>query len=151
MFEFNSFFLIFKLQSLKAVKSNPDVDDFMPIFVYNLLKAYPPSLYSNIQYISHFRNPNFLNTESGYYFISFLSAVSFIENLEPKFLNMNSEEFSNLYQKYNSAIPIFFVENPLLIKKTDHLTTQEMKKIILETKRLIPFESLILGLTKELE
>lgn len=37
--------------------SLPDADDFMPVFMYILLKACIPRLASNLEYISIYRNP----------------------------------------------------------------------------------------------
>lgn len=41
------------------------VDDFLPMFIYIIIKTNPPFLYSNIQYISTFRHPSQMLSESG--------------------------------------------------------------------------------------
>jgi hypothetical protein len=49
-----------------------------------------PSLF---RYISCFRHPARAAGEGAYYFVHFVSAVSFIENLNPSLLNMDPADF----------------------------------------------------------
>eukprot|EP01117_Protostelium_nocturnum_P014213 TRINITY_DN5390_c0_g1_i2.p1 TRINITY_DN5390_c0_g1~~TRINITY_DN5390_c0_g1_i2.p1 ORF type:complete len:751 (-),score=296.69 TRINITY_DN5390_c0_g1_i2:68-2320(-) len=74
-------------------------DDFLPIFIYVILRSNPPNLQSNIQFISTFRHPSRMMAESGYYFVSFLTAVTFIETMDASLLSIDVNDFESSLKK----------------------------------------------------
>ncbi|XP_029961528.1 rab5 GDP/GTP exchange factor-like [Salarias fasciatus] len=95
-------------EALSLSNNEPaNADDFLSSLVYVVLKANPPRLHSNMQYVIRFGLPHSLMAgESGYYFTNLSCAVAFIEKLDGPKLNLSAEEFEGymLGQRAPSAL-----------------------------------------------
>jgi hypothetical protein len=86
-------FSVLNLQRGSDDTSRPGADDFLPIFIYVVLKSNVPNLYSNCEYIQNFHNPSALMSKSGYCFVNLRSAIEFILTLDGSVLNIDTAEF----------------------------------------------------------
>lgn len=77
-----------------AGASPPGADQFLPALIYVVLKSNPPNLFSNLDYIDRFRNPNKMISEPGYWYTNLYSAVTFLENVQHDSLTISEEEFA---------------------------------------------------------
>jgi hypothetical protein len=89
---------------LKNSKADQSADAFVPLLIYTVLRAHPPHLVSNVQYIWRFRNQEKLGGEAGYYMSSLMGVVTFIENLDRTNLTISDEEFEKNVEQAVSAI-----------------------------------------------
>ncbi|SAM85622.1 related to VPS9 (involved in vacuole trafficking) [Ustilago bromivora] len=79
---------------IRHLSTQENADTFIPVLIFVVLKANPEHLISNVEYISRFRNPDRLSSESGYYLSSLMGAIAFIETMDYTSLsNITQEEF----------------------------------------------------------
>ena len=72
---------IMTLLSLAYERSVPAADDLMPVLVFVLIKANPPSLLSTVQYVNSFYEKHF-EGEDAYWWTQFCSAIEFIKTMD---------------------------------------------------------------------
>ncbi|UZJ56629.1 hypothetical protein CBS101457_005949 [Exobasidium rhododendri] len=79
---------------IRHLSSEENADTFIPILIFVVLRSNPDHLISNVEYISRFRNPEKLSSESGYYLSSLMGAIAFIETMDYTSLsNITQQEF----------------------------------------------------------
>ena len=77
---------------------DPGADEFLPLFIWVVLKAKCPFLYRNTEYISIFHHPTRLMGMSGYCLMNLRSALEFLRELKTADnISMDKAEFSRLY------------------------------------------------------
>jgi len=97
----------------------PGADDTLPILIYVLIKANPPRLCSNLNFISKFRSDRKMQSQAGYCFMQVKAAVHFLNNITPDQLNMNEVEYS-LNVQYHSLDSDQVVQRPRSRTKVSH-------------------------------
>ena len=70
-------------------------DDFLPLFIWVVLRSNIPRLCSNCEYVQAFLNPARLMGQSGYCLINLRSAIEFVNYIEAEQLNIDPKEFAN--------------------------------------------------------
>ncbi|XP_075226485.1 GTPase activating protein and VPS9 domains 1 isoform X2 [Lycorma delicatula] len=89
---------IMNLLSLASDRSVPAADDLIPVLVYVLIKANPPSLLSTIQYINSFYGSR-LEGEVRYWWVQFCSAIEFIKTMDYVDLQMKGRDATTCAMK----------------------------------------------------
>ncbi|KAG2209405.1 hypothetical protein INT47_008247, partial [Mucor saturninus] len=84
---------------MKHMEGDEGADVFLPMLIYVVIRANPPRLISNVQYISRFRNPDLLRSEAGYYLTNLMGAIEFIETMDVNSLSITQEEFETNIEK----------------------------------------------------
>lgn len=103
-------------------------DDFFPSLVYIFLKANPPRVLSNINFITRFANEQRLRSgEGGYYFTNVAAAMAFIDKLTAHDLNLPQPEFDSYMS--GEAIPPGSWEASLLMCEGIQTMSQNLKAL----------------------
>lgn len=91
---------MFRLLNLARAKTETDpensgsgADDFLPLFIWVVLRSKVPRLKSNCEYIMTFHSPVRLMGKSGYCFVNLCSAIEFILSVDGEQVTMDPKEF----------------------------------------------------------
>lgn len=68
-------------------------DDFLPLFIWVVMRSHIPRLCSNVAYVQMFLNPARLMGKWGYCLINLSSAIEFVKYIEADQLNIDQKEF----------------------------------------------------------
>ncbi|KAL1379378.1 hypothetical protein pipiens_003801 [Culex pipiens pipiens] len=110
----------------QSVGGPASADEFLPAFIFVVLKANPVRLHSNINFITRFSNARrLMSGEGGYYFTNLCCAISFIENLTSESLSMSADEFNALMTGEKSGPSAW--ESALMACESLHLISENMK------------------------
>ncbi|PWZ03524.1 hypothetical protein BCV70DRAFT_197734 [Testicularia cyperi] len=91
---------------IRHLSTQENADTFIPVLIFVVLKANPDNLISNVEYISRFRSPERLSSESGYYLSSLMGAIAFIETMDYTSLShITQEEFEKKVEAALSSLP----------------------------------------------
>ncbi|KAF6767225.1 Ubiquitin system component Cue [Kalmanozyma brasiliensis GHG001] len=91
---------------IRHLSTQESADNFIPVLIFVVLKANPEHLISNVEYISRFRNPDRLSSESGYYLSSLQGAIAFIETMDYTSLSsITQEEFEKKVEEAMASLP----------------------------------------------
>jgi hypothetical protein len=71
---------IMNLLSMASGKGVPAADDFVPVMVFVVIKANPPSLLSTVQYVDSFYGTRMAG-EDQYWWMQFAAAIEFIKTM----------------------------------------------------------------------
>lgn len=86
-------------------ESRAGADDFLPVFIYVVLRADVPHLLSNCDYIQAFHNPNALMSKAGYCFVNLRSAIEFLLHLQGDQIGMDNAAFQQALDRALDQIP----------------------------------------------
>uniref|UniRef100_A0A0G4HUK5 VPS9 domain-containing protein n=1 Tax=Chromera velia CCMP2878 TaxID=1169474 RepID=A0A0G4HUK5_9ALVE len=82
----------------------PSADDFLPCLILLVIRANPPCLHSNCEFVGAFRHPDRLRAEDLYFFTQLASVVTFIKKINgSNELKVTQEEFDRLYGPPDTA------------------------------------------------
>lgn len=68
------------------MKKKPSADDLFPLITLLILHSNPPDLYRNIEFIYTYLRKNLLVGEYGYLLTNLQASLSFLDNLDGKYL-----------------------------------------------------------------
>lgn len=135
---------------LKHTTGGPaSADDFLPVFIFVVLKANPVRLHSNINFITRFANANrLMSGEGGYYFTNLCCAISFIEDLTAESLSMSQLEFDEQMSR-KQPMPSAW-DSALVACESFHMISEDCDQIRKMSKRCSDLKSAIASLDTDM-
>lgn len=95
---------------IRHLGQEENADSFVPLLILVVLRANPPHLVSNLDYILRFKNPNRATSEADYYLSTLAGAITFIENMDHTSLShIDQAEFE---AKMEQAVSMYGPSNP---------------------------------------
>ncbi|KAI6177658.1 Rab5 GDP/GTP exchange factor [Aphelenchoides bicaudatus] len=92
-------------EAISASTGGPvSADDFFPTLIYIILKSNPTLMHSNLSFIRRFSVEfRTFTGETGYYFTTLCSAVSYIQDINANSLQMPDEVFNEFFNRSVAA------------------------------------------------
>lgn len=89
----------------RHVENTPvGADDFLPLFIWVVLRSQIPRLFTNCEYIQAYLNPARLMGKSGYCLINLRSAIEFVSYIEAESINIDPAEFAAQMKSAEEAL-----------------------------------------------
>ncbi len=82
-----------KAEEEKAEPQLAGADDFLPLFIWVVLRSNIPKLSSNCAFIESFLNPARMISKSGYCLINLRSAINFVNYVDPSTIKIDPDYF----------------------------------------------------------
>ena len=90
-------------------KEAPGADDSLPIFIYIILRACPPTIYTNLNFIVSFRHPSKMLSQAGYCCTQAHLSARFIQELDAQVIGLDQNEFEMYELIYIIYIYIIYI------------------------------------------
>lgn len=68
-------------------------DDFLPLFIWVVLRSHIPKLCSNCAFIESYLNPARMISKAGYCLINLRSAINFVNYVDPSSIKIDPDYF----------------------------------------------------------
>jgi hypothetical protein len=95
-----------KMSNGKEDGSTCGADDFLPLFIWVVLRAQVPLLFANCDYIEAYLNPNRLMGKDGYCLMNLRSALMFIKDLSAEGVTMEADAFNASFAAAEAALDL---------------------------------------------